>query len=148
MQLFTNLFYKHIMFRRSCAKCHYCNLNRPGDITIGDYWGWEKTDKYFNIDNKGCSLVLINTAKGGEWFNQIQEACNVIPARIENVLQPNLEHPSIESRLREEFERDYIQKGFPYILRKYGDYNIKKITHKIIWTVKNEINKRILKIKK
>lgn len=39
---FTFLFYKHIMFRKSCGKCHFANTKRPSDITIADFWGWEK----------------------------------------------------------------------------------------------------------
>lgn len=60
---FTYLFYQNIMFRHSCGKCHFANTQRPSDITIADFWGWEKTDPEFNKDNKGVSLVLVNTEK-------------------------------------------------------------------------------------
>lgn len=36
---FTDLFYKHLILRESCANCHFANLTRPSDITIGDFWG-------------------------------------------------------------------------------------------------------------
>lgn len=39
---FTFLFYQHIMFRHSCGKCHFTNIQRPSDITIADFWGIEK----------------------------------------------------------------------------------------------------------
>jgi hypothetical protein len=35
-------FYQHIMFRHSCGECHYTNLRRTADITLADFWGWEK----------------------------------------------------------------------------------------------------------
>ena len=48
---FTFLFYKHIMFRKSCGNCHFANTKRPSDITIADFWGWEKTDQNLNSSN-------------------------------------------------------------------------------------------------
>lgn len=116
---YTNLFYKHIMLRHSCKKCHYTNLMRPSDITIADFWGWQKTDANFNADDRGCSLVFCNTEKGREWFQKIQSEINQIPAKIENCLQPNLVKPSSISPLRNKFEKDYIQYGIEYVTKKY-----------------------------
>lgn len=118
---FTYLFYSHLMFRESCGKCHYSNTTRPSDITIGDFWGWEKTDSQFNIDNKGCSLVFINTVKGRNIFNLIKQNLNIIPAQLNNSLQPNLQRPSDIHPKRIKFEQDYQKKGFEYVLKKYGD---------------------------
>jgi coenzyme F420-reducing hydrogenase beta subunit len=116
---YTNLFYRHIMFRHSCKKCHYTNLMRPSDITIADFWGWQKTDVNFNADDKGCSLVFCNTEKGRKWFEKIQSEINQISASIENCLQPNLIKPSSISPLRNKFEKDYIQYGIEYVTKKY-----------------------------
>ena len=70
---FTYVFYQHIMFRHSCGKCHFCNTTRPSDITIADFWGWEKTDPNFNQDDKGVSLILVNTHKGREIFEAVRD---------------------------------------------------------------------------
>ena len=109
------------MFRHSCGKCHFCNTTRPSDITIADFWGWEKTDPLFNQDNKGCSLVLINTPKGREIFEAVKDKLNTIPAELENCLQPNLQHPSVIHTKRMQFERDYMRWGFKYVYYKYGN---------------------------
>ena len=71
LDVFKYLFGKNIMLRSSCGSCVFTNFNRPSDITIGDYWGWEKISKDFNDDNKGCSLLFINTIKGQIIFNKI-----------------------------------------------------------------------------
>ncbi len=118
---FTFLFYKHIMFRKSCGKCHFTNTKRPSDITIADFWGWEKTDPTFNADDKGCSLVLINTEKGRKLFESVKERLNTIPANLEDCMQPNLRHPSVIDPRRDQFEREYAQKGFEYVYFKYGE---------------------------
>lgn len=81
---FTYLFSKNIMLRHSCGVCHFTNIKRPSDITIADFWGYEKTDANFNSDDKGCSLVLLNTDKGHRLFEIVKKDMNVIPAKLEN----------------------------------------------------------------
>lgn len=135
---FTFLFYKHIMFRKSCGKCHFTNTKRPSDITIADFWGWEKTDASFNADDKGCSLVLVNTEKGQRLFETIRERMNVIPAKLENCIQPNMQHPSSIDPRRDQFEKEYAKRGFEYVYFKYGEegwrYKCHKFFRKIhIW---------------
>lgn len=117
---FTYLFYQHIMFRQSCEKCHFANTRRPSDITLADFWGWEKTDPNINKDDKGVSLVLVNTEKGRELFEKIKDRMIVVPARLEDCLQPNLQHPSVFSQKYSDFEHDYMEKGFEYVYKKYG----------------------------
>lgn len=115
----TYLFYQHIMFRHSCSKCHYCKTKRPSDITLADFWGWEKTDPNINKDDKGLSLILVNTNKGREIFDAIKERMTVIPAKLKDCLQPNLCRPSIIHPKRMSFELDYERRGFEYIYKKY-----------------------------
>ena len=116
---FTYVFYQHISFRMSCGDCHFCNLTRPSDLTLADYWGWQRTDNQFNADDKGCSLVLLNTEKGKELFETVKDMMNVIPAQLENVMQPNLEHPSVFHKDRIKFEEHYATYGFAKTFRKY-----------------------------
>ncbi len=118
---YTFLFYKHIFFRHSCGKCHFTNTRRPSDITIADFWGWQKTDPDFNKDDRGCSLVLVNTEKGRSLFAEASVDMHIIPAKLENCMQPNLEHPSVIHPQRMELERDYARRGFRYVYYKYGE---------------------------
>lgn len=118
---FTFLFYKHIMFRHSCGKCHFCNTVRPSDITIADFWGWEKTDADINKDDKGVSLVLVNTEKGRRLFEAVQNKLYTVPAKLENCMQANLQYPSVIDRDRMNFERDYARRGFLYVMKRYGN---------------------------
>lgn len=117
---FTDTFYKHIFFRRSCGVCPFCNTRRPSDITIGDFWGWEKTNPTANLDNKGISLLLINTEKGKEVFNKIKSDLDYFPVELSDALQPNLMYPSEIHPLRDQFENEYVCKGFKYIYKKYS----------------------------
>lgn len=139
---FTYTFYKHIMFRHSCGKCPYTNTKRPSDITIADFWGCEKTAPNINADDKGVSLVLVNTEKGRELFEAIKGRMTVIPARLEDCLQPNLQHPSVIHPKRMEFERDYQRKGFLYVMKRYGDMGWR---YKVI-ALLNRIKKNVKKL--
>ena len=143
---FTFLFYKHIMFRHSCGACKYTNLQRPSDITIADFWGWEKTDKTINADDKGVSLVLCNTEKGRKLFDAVKVQMNVIPAELENCIQPNLKHPTIVHSKRMQFERDYVKKGFEYVYYKYGEegwrYKIRTFWGRIKSLIKRIIRRK------
>ena len=122
--IYTYLFYSHIMFRKSCYKCHYTNTIRPSDLTIADYWGWEKTDNYFNVDNKGCSLIMCNTIKGKSIFFTIQNDLNIRSVKKENCLQPNMCQPSYIHKNRNIFEYQYGKLGFNYIMYRYANIGI------------------------
>lgn len=122
--IYTYLFSSHIMFRKSCYKCHYTNTIRPSDLTIADYWGWEKTDNYFNVDNKGCSLIMCNTIKGKSIFFTIQNDLNIRSVKKENCLQPNMCQPSYIHKNRNIFEYQYGKLGFNYIMYRYANIGI------------------------
>ena len=135
---YTYTFYQHIMFRRSCGVCHFTNLKRPSDITIGDFWGWQKVDSKFNADDKGVSLVLLNTEKGKKLFELIKSEINFIKTDTEHCMQPNLQHPSVIHPKRDEFEKDYIKYGFVYVAKKYVNLGWKYKVLDSLKKVKNE----------
>lgn len=142
---YSYLFCQCIMFRHSCGNCHFCNTIRPSDMTIADFWGWEKTDPNFNKDDKGVSLVLINTPKGSELFEKIKEKVELREAKIENCLQPNLQYPSVIHSQRMAFEKEYGTYGFKYVYYKYGNvgwrYKLKTLSRKIKNRVTSLINR-------
>ena len=117
--LYTQLFYKHIMFRKSCAICHFTNLKRPSDITLADFWGWEKNVPDMNVDDKGLSLILLNTEKGVTYFNLARQSMDVKEVDIHNCLQRTFQLPSPTHLLRDEFEKDYVKYGFDSLITKY-----------------------------
>ena len=70
-QINKKLFHANLTLREACYNCKYTNLNRCSDITIADFWGIEKHMPDFD-DNKGISLILINTQKGIGIYNAIK----------------------------------------------------------------------------
>lgn len=56
-------YYTGLIYQPSCETCKFAAPERPGDITLGDYWGIEKMHPQLN-SLKGVSLVRFNTPKG------------------------------------------------------------------------------------
>lgn len=144
--IYASLFNQCIMFRPSCGKCHYTNFSRPSDITIADFWGWQKTNATFNSDDKGVSLVLVNTEKGKMLFNSVKEEINFIASSIDKCLQPNLQQPSVIHSKRDLFEEEYKKYGFMYIAKKYTHVGLKNRIIILIRKIKNRIIQLIKKI--
>lgn len=118
---YTYLFYEHIMFRPSCKVCYFANFNRPSDLTLADFWGWQNADINLNSDDKGISLLICNTDKGKQLFDNVIDSVKIMSVEQEKCIQPNLQNPSIFNSNYVQFEKDYIERGFKYIARKYGD---------------------------
>lgn len=131
------------MLRPSCGNCHFCNTARPSDITLADFWGWEKTDKSFNEDDRGANLILCNTEKGVSLFEGICSHLSVIDVNIEDAMQPNLQHPSVLHPRSAKFAKDFSKKGFEYVLSHLSDYDRDSLSHRLVRRAKTIIKKII-----
>lgn len=120
---FNVLFSHNVINRTSCSMCSYASLNRPADITIGDFWKIKKRNKSF-YDNLGVSLVIVNTEKGIEWFKSAKFP-EVIEFKKEDVLQNSLLSPSESSTCRSMAFKLLNNSGYETVAKKYGEYNIK-----------------------
>ena len=121
---YAKLFYGHYMLRCSCHNCKFTNLSRCSDITIGDCWGVENHMPQID-DNKGVSLLIVNTNKGEKILGKIKDNIETFEIPIDKILQPQLQYPPIVSPKRKIFWNDYRDRGFEYVLKKYAGYNLK-----------------------
>ena len=110
---------------------------------MADFWGWKNTDQDINADDKGLSLVFLNTEKGKILFEKVRERMITIPAELDNCMQPNLKHPTVFDSRRNKFEQDYKNKGFEYVFKKYGENSlnsrIERYTHILTQKLKSLI---------
>lgn len=118
-EVFKELFYGHNILRPSCYECRYKSIFHPGDITIADYWGIDKAAPGFN-DNKGVSLVLVNSDKGKQYFDLVSSCLEIVPTDINKSLQPPLQRPFPCPASRKRFWKDLNTHDFDYIAKKYG----------------------------
>lgn len=116
-KLYTNLFYSNSFFRDCCYRCPFATTSRTGDITLADFWGWEKVNKDLNSDNCGISLLLINTPKGKSLFEESKSCLNTFPVDIKDCMQRNLEKPTPAPAIREEYISYYVKYGFDRLVK-------------------------------
>lgn len=64
--LFLRGFLKNIFLRPSCYSCKSRNFRSGSDVTLADFWGIGKLNRSLD-DNKGVSMLIINTSKGTEY---------------------------------------------------------------------------------
>lgn len=118
IDIFGHLFHKNLSLRPYCYNCQYTKYQRVSDVTIGDFWGVEKTYPSMD-DNKGTSLVMLNTKKGKTLFEKIQNNAKVIRIDKEQCKQRALYRKPECKYDRDIFWKEYEEKGFSYIAKKY-----------------------------
>lgn len=108
---------KHFMdgdcYRESCYQCPYANMERIGDLTVGDFWGIGKSHPEFN-SSKGVSSVFVNSEKGRYLFEQMKYYAEIEPVTIEEGMakQHNLIRPSNRPITRDSFYKGIDEPGF------------------------------------
>lgn len=137
-EIFKILFYRHNILRPSCYNCPYKSKVHPGDITIADLWGVENVAPEFN-DDKGVSLVLINTELGRQLFNEIKDNILYKEINLENCLQEPLVKSFPVPSTRKQFWNDYYENSFDLIIKKYADGSIKTKFKKKLSILKHKL---------
>lgn len=102
-------FIKGWIYRENCYRCKYAGAHRPGDITLGDYWGIEKQHPEFLSDgwdeSKGISVVIANTEKGKVALEGLQEVeFRQSTFKKAAVANGQLRHPSEQGKRSEILE--------------------------------------------
>ena len=119
---FTQLYFRNLILRDSCTDCYYCNMDRVGDITLGDFWGIEKTMPEF-YDDRGVSLIMCSTEKGKLALERAKEQLILQESNSQAAMaaQPRLQGIAVKhSTNRESFWKNYRQRGMLYIAIEEG----------------------------
>lgn len=123
-----------LSLRPSCYECVFKKQNRRSDITVADFWGVDQVETQMD-DDKGTSLVIINTAKGQVFFEELynqmhfkqvdaQKAIAHNPVMIKSVRKP---------KARDSFMKEAFQKDFSECVKQYAKesftvkYAVKKV---------------------
>ncbi len=96
--VYMNAFFKGIIFRESCFSCQYCNIQRVGTFTIGDFWGIGRHGKYFSKNIAcGVSLVIDNEGKMGKLSSILDKYAYIEKRSMEEAVaeQHNLREPML-----------------------------------------------------
>ena len=129
-------FLDDLYLRESCYHCPARSFSSLSDITIGDFWGVHKLEMDDMNDDKGLSVVTINTQKGIDLFNDISSELTFKKLTFDQVIEsnPNLIHIAKKNvKGINKFQRNLLKMSFCEAIDKTLHMNI--------------INKIILKFK-
>ena len=104
----------------SCTDCQYATMERVSDITIGDFWGIENYNAKAT-NEKGTSVILLNTLKGKEYFKLVQQNCNFFFETAEHAKKnnPPLNHSIKKHPMSEKFLLALEKNSFEPVYKKY-----------------------------
>lgn len=111
-------FGRALFLRPSCHRCAYTNLNRPGDFTLGDFWGL-RPDELPEQQEKGVNLLLVNTAHGSHIFDQLPLGRQAFPIERAVAGNPRLASPIEQPPDRTAFFAAYALEPFDQVRKKF-----------------------------
>lgn len=140
VKLYNKLFLSGLILKEGCFSCHFANQERPGDITLADFWGIEDVLPEFKVQ-KSTSLVLCNSNIGEQLVGGALKQNNMhfMKCRNKNYVkyQHNLSTPTAKPIQLEKFRTDYKSYGFDYCIKKYCDYSLKG---QLVFYIKKSLN--------
>lgn len=112
--LYMDVFTKDLCLRPSCHSCPSKSGKSGSDITLGDYWGIQNHYPEMD-DDKGTSLVLVNTEKGNTLFHTMPS--NLLQTSYEIALagNPALERSAKETEYVAEFWQCFAESKLNHV---------------------------------
>lgn len=143
---YLQIFLKNYCLRPSCYSCSPKTIESMADITIADFWGVRKILPKLD-DDRGTSLVLIQSDKGKELFEEVKDLMVYYAVDFKEAIQSN---PAYYQSAVRPLEREYFFKelelcGYKAVAKKYGHMTAKEALIKIFG--KTLLLKLYLKIK-
>lgn len=100
---YTRLFLSNVILRPSCYDCAFKKETRNSDFTLADCWNSERAGTSLKDDDKGMSMVFLNSEKAVALFNGIRK--NLTAEEIPYDTAINLQAAATQSVSRN-IERD------------------------------------------
>lgn len=114
---YLRFFLNNFCLRPSCFEC---TTRCVADIILGDFWGIDELipDK---DDDKGTSLVVLNSEKGTSFWKLLNNEIESFPVRFEDAIKynPAMISSASPSAYRDEFFVDLKNSSFEEVKRKY-----------------------------
>ena len=105
---FWSIWLQHLMSRPGCYDCRFCTRHRVADITLGDLWGVHIYCPDLYNDNRGASVVFVNTEKGRKLLENASQWLHIRSLDPEQAIRyqgPLRQHIASNSK-REEFMQE------------------------------------------
>ena len=123
-QVFYSFFVNSVSLRPSCFNCVYRSLHRYSDITIGDFWGYNKIAEKKN--NLGVSLGIVHSDKGQRLIENSAQFAEIREIEVSKV-KKNIQLKPTSSKLNKEaFWKKYQDAGYSGLVHSYFDNSVVK----------------------
>jgi len=118
--LYMKIFLQDLSLRDSCYSCSFKKYNRNSDITLADFWGIKNVIPDID-DNKGISLVIVNSKKGQEMINNIKDKImyKEVDLNIALKYNQNMIKSVKENNNREKFFHNLGKKDLDKVANRY-----------------------------
>lgn len=117
---YEGMFLNNLSLRPSCYECKFTRTERYGDITLGDFWGIGKKYPQWD-DDKGISVVMLNTEKGAAVYEQITDLFDGRDEDLDMARagQRTLHAPTQKNPNRDAFYKLFVEKGCKEALERF-----------------------------
>lgn len=114
-------FLREYFLRPSCHNCRYAGTQRVADITLADFWGYQDSCRADRDDDKGISMVMLNSQNGLQLFNTAKSKLEYFSRPVSEAVagNPALSSCFPPSAKRAAFWEDYRELDFKDIVDKY-----------------------------
>ncbi len=119
---YYQLFLDRYTYRENCYTCPFASNNRPGDITMGDFWNIDlvhpelKAEGQSYLDwHEGVSVLIVNSDKGLELMDKYGKNMALYPSEYKRVAEYNRQliqpsqKPMDYDGFRTMMEKDYSE---------------------------------------
>jgi coenzyme F420-reducing hydrogenase beta subunit len=142
--VFSLAFRRNLILRPSCYRCKFSKIPRASDLTLADFWGVQEHCPELD-DNKGTSLVLVNSEKGVKWFDLCSDKMIFKKVKPEKALSRNRNATSSVKLPvnRKSYFEDLTNHGFSYVESKYmkPSHFLRRLFKKILIIIKRRISR-------
>lgn len=147
-------FSKNLLFRENCYSCKYASSNRPGDITLGDYWGIERSHpEYLKkngfVEKSGISVIIANTQRGLNYIKLNHSILNLKESEFKKASSYNsrLNYPANPGN-RKNLLRIYDEEGWSGLENNFDkSVGLKKYISPVKSLIPQRIKRILKKIK-
>lgn len=137
---YMSFYIREFAYRDACYKCKYVGTERIGDLILGDFGGLGIIEKCsLNVAN-GVSLLLVNTKKGREMLEKIDEIqmekrnLNEV-TKLNSCLRSHVKEPTIRAAFVEDYSSLSEDELFDRYYYKNYSYRIRAVVKKIAFAI-------------
>lgn len=113
-------FLNDYFLRECCYTCRFSKHYRYADITLSDFWGYDRADGGFIDDDKGISMCMCSTQKGASLLNEAKNELIWCPRPKEMSLSNGGFNPREQTTEgRKQFLSHYRELGFKKSIEPY-----------------------------